>query len=182
MSSKILIYLFINGFPSALFSIQNNIFFFEQKVFNFLFMYQTLIQTFQNDWVESSTQSSLVIQNSCSTDYAVLYHHPKANNLVSTPASKTPIPPWVDRRRIKPASFSDMTKISDAQKKLIALMIRQISLPSTDPWCLTRLQLVKTEGGGAWNRMKRDWMGSTNICVVRLTNFTTRWITTFLLH
>ena len=32
------------------------------------------IQTFQTDWVDSSTQYSLVIQNSCSTDYPVLFH------------------------------------------------------------------------------------------------------------
>ena len=34
-----------------------------------------LIQTFQTDWVESSTQSSLVIYNSCSTYYRVYFHN-----------------------------------------------------------------------------------------------------------
>ena len=74
MSSKLLLSLFINGFPSTLFSIQNNIFFLEHKFFNVLFMYKTLIQTFQTDWVYSSTQYSLVIQNSCSTYYPVFCH------------------------------------------------------------------------------------------------------------
>ena len=66
----------MHGFPSTLFSIQNNIVFLEQTVFNVLFMYKTLIQTFQTDWVESSTQSNLVIQKSCSADYPVFCHSP----------------------------------------------------------------------------------------------------------
>ena len=33
-----------------------------------------LIQIFQTDWVKSSTQSSLVIKNSCSVDYTVSCH------------------------------------------------------------------------------------------------------------
>ena len=37
-------------------------------------MYQTLIQTFQTDWVEYSTKSSLAMQNYCSIDYPVFYH------------------------------------------------------------------------------------------------------------
>ena len=55
-------------------SIHNNIVFLEHTVLNVLFMYQTLIQILQTDWVESSTQSNLVIQNSCSTYYPVFCH------------------------------------------------------------------------------------------------------------
>ena len=43
----------------------------EQTVFN-------VLQTFQTDWVDSSTQSSLVIQNSCSIDYPVFCHLPSS--------------------------------------------------------------------------------------------------------
>ena len=32
-----------------------------------------VLQTFQNYWVESSTQSGLVIQSYCSIDYSILY-------------------------------------------------------------------------------------------------------------
>ena len=49
----ILIYLFIHGFPSTLFFIQNNIVFHENTFFNLLFMYQTLIQIFQIYLVDS---------------------------------------------------------------------------------------------------------------------------------
>ena len=70
--SKLLLYLFIHGFPSTLFSIHNNIVFLEHTVFNVLFMYQTLIQTFKTDCVESSTQYNLVMHNYCSTEYPVL--------------------------------------------------------------------------------------------------------------
>ena len=73
MRSKLSLSLFINGFTSTLFYIQNNIIFLEQKVLNVLFMYQNFIQTFQTDLVYSSTQSCLVINNSCSADYPVFY-------------------------------------------------------------------------------------------------------------
>ena len=82
MSSKLLLSLFIHGFPSTLFSIQNNIIFLEQTVFSFLFVYQNLIQIFQTDCVDSSTQSNLVIQNSCSTYYPLLCH-PSCTSVLS---------------------------------------------------------------------------------------------------
>ena len=64
--SVISYFLCLHGFLSTLFSIQNNIvFLIEQKIFNDL-------QTFQTNWVESSTQSSIIIQNSCSIYYPVL--------------------------------------------------------------------------------------------------------------
>ena len=49
MIHKLLISLFIHGFPSTLFPIQNKIVFLEQNVINFNLVYQTLIQTFQTD-------------------------------------------------------------------------------------------------------------------------------------
>ena len=65
MSSKLLLFIFIHGFPSTLFSIQNNIVFLqEQTAFN-------VLQTFITDWDNYSTKSSLVIQNSYSVEYPV---------------------------------------------------------------------------------------------------------------
>ena len=58
MSSRLLISLFINGFFQHCFTVFN------------------VIQTFQTDLVESSTQSSLVIHNSCSIEYPVFYQVP----------------------------------------------------------------------------------------------------------
>ena len=42
--------------------------------FSMFFHVSNLIQTFQTDWVDSSTQSSLVIYNSFSTDYPLSCH------------------------------------------------------------------------------------------------------------
>ena len=67
MSSRLLLSPFIHGFISTLFSFRTTLFFLEQTVLN-------VLQTFQTGWVESSTQSSPVIQNSCSIDYPVLCH------------------------------------------------------------------------------------------------------------
>ena len=94
MDSKLLLYLFIHGFSSTLFSVQNNIVFLQQTVFKVFFMYQNVIQTFQTYWVDSSNQSNLSIQNSCSTDYPLFFHFvnieylfdpfPKLHNCVLT--------------------------------------------------------------------------------------------------
>ena len=51
-------------------------------------MYQNLIKIFQTDWVKSSTQSNLVIQKSCSTDYHVLFH-PSFESVMSQLSSLT---------------------------------------------------------------------------------------------
>ena len=51
-------------------------------------MYPTLIQTFQTDWVGFSTQYSIVIQNSFSTDYHVFYH-PSCTSVLSQLSSIT---------------------------------------------------------------------------------------------
>ena len=67
MSSLILLYLFIHGFISTMFSIKNNIVFILIEGFH-------VLRTFQTDRIESSTQSSPVIHNYCSIDYPVLYH------------------------------------------------------------------------------------------------------------
>ena len=47
---------------------EQNCFLLEQTVSN-------VLQTFQTDCVESSTQSSLVIQKYCSIEYPVFYHN-----------------------------------------------------------------------------------------------------------
>ena len=58
-------FIYLHGFISTIFSIKNNIvFLLEQTVFN-------VPQTFQADWVDSSTQSTIVIHNSCSIEYPV---------------------------------------------------------------------------------------------------------------
>ena len=76
MSSKLLIYLFIHGFLSTLFSFQNNIvLLLEQTVFN-------VLQSFQTDLVESSAQFSIVIQNYCFIDYHV-FCHPSCTSVLS---------------------------------------------------------------------------------------------------
>ena len=46
---------------------EQHCFLLEETVFN-------VLQIFQTDWVEHSTKSSLVIQNSCSIDYPILCH------------------------------------------------------------------------------------------------------------
>ena len=74
MSSNLLLSLFIHYFPSTRFSIQKNILFLEQTGFNVIFVYQTLIQTFQTDWVDSPTPYNLFIQNSYYIYYIVLCH------------------------------------------------------------------------------------------------------------
>ena len=51
-------------------------------------MYQTLIQTFQSDWVYSSTQSSLALQNSCCVYYPV-FCHPSCTIVMSQLSSLT---------------------------------------------------------------------------------------------
>ena len=45
-------------------------------------MYQTLIQKFQTDLVEYSTQSTLIIQNSCSIDYPIFCHNDSLSNVI----------------------------------------------------------------------------------------------------
>ena len=65
----LLLYLFIHGFTSKLFSFRITFFLLEQTVFN-------VIQTFKTDLVESSTQSSLIIHNSCSINYPILCQEP----------------------------------------------------------------------------------------------------------
>ena len=47
----------------------------EQTDFNVIFMYQTLIQKFQTDWVDSSIQYNLVMYSPCSTYYPILYQY-----------------------------------------------------------------------------------------------------------
>ena len=47
-----------------------------------LFYVSNSIQTFQTDWVESSTQSSLVVYNSCSTEYPVSYQYQIVNKMI----------------------------------------------------------------------------------------------------
>ena len=66
MSSTLLLYLFI------WFSL-NNVFRLEQHGFPSRTDSFNVLQTFQTYWVESSTKSSQVIQNSCSIEYPVFY-------------------------------------------------------------------------------------------------------------
>ena len=56
------------------FPFRTTLFSLEHTVLNVLFMYQTSIHTFKTDWVESSTQSNLVIHNYFSTEYPVFCH------------------------------------------------------------------------------------------------------------
>ena len=70
MRSRILLSLYIYVFNSTLFHSEQHYFIIEQTVFNFL-------QTFQNDWVDSSTQSSLLIHNYCYIEYPVFCKYPR---------------------------------------------------------------------------------------------------------
>ena len=68
MRSRLLLSLFIHGFPSTLFLFRTTFFLLEQTIFN-------VLQTFQTYWVDSSTQYIPVIKNSCYIDYLVFCHH-----------------------------------------------------------------------------------------------------------
>ena len=56
------------------FSLRSKQFSFRIYSFQCSFCVSNLIQIFQNDWVDSSTQYSLVIHYYCSMDYHVSYH------------------------------------------------------------------------------------------------------------
>ena len=58
-------------FSQHCFTFRTTLLFSRKYSFQCYFYVSNLIQTFQNDWVESWTQSILVIQNSCSIDYPI---------------------------------------------------------------------------------------------------------------
>ena len=60
-------FLYSHGFSRVVFHWDQQSYFLEHTFFN-------LLQTFQTDWIESSTQYSKVKQNSCSVDYHVSCH------------------------------------------------------------------------------------------------------------
>ena len=64
MSSRLLLSLFIHGFPSTLFSFRTTFFSFWNRKFHAL-------QTFQTEWDYYYNKSSLDIHNSCSIKYPV---------------------------------------------------------------------------------------------------------------
>ena len=68
MSSKILLYIFTWFSFNSVSHLEQHYYFIKQTVFNAL-------QIFQTDWVDYSTQSSLVIQNSCSIDYPEFFQY-----------------------------------------------------------------------------------------------------------
>ena len=59
--------------------------------FLMLFRVSNTIQIFQNDWVESTTQSNLFIYNSCSADYPLFSQIRIPSKLLSILASSTPV-------------------------------------------------------------------------------------------
>ena len=59
--------IYLNGFLLTLFSSRT-------VQFSMFFHISKLIQTFQTDWLEYSTQSSQIIYNYCSTDYPLSCH------------------------------------------------------------------------------------------------------------
>ena len=81
MSSRLLLYLFIHGFTLTFFNS-------EQHCFYFITDSSHVVQTFQTYWVYSSTQSSLVIQNSCYTDDPLLFL-PSCTSVLSQLSSLT---------------------------------------------------------------------------------------------
>ena len=74
MRSKLLLSIFTWFSLSTVFHSEQHCFPSITYSFQCSFHVSNLIQTFQTDWVESSTQSSLVIQNSFSVDYPVSCH------------------------------------------------------------------------------------------------------------
>ena len=62
-------------FSQHCFPFRTTLLFSRTDIFQCSFHVSNLIQTFQNDWVESSTQCSLVIQNSCSIYYPIFCQH-----------------------------------------------------------------------------------------------------------
>ena len=81
MISGILLSLFIHCFLQHCFHSEQHCFLLEQTFFN-------VLQTLKTDWVEYSTQSSIVIQKYCSIDYPVLCH-PSCTRVLSQLSSLT---------------------------------------------------------------------------------------------
>ena len=72
MSSKLLLSIFTWFSLNAVLHSEQHIFPSITDSFQCYFRVSNLIQKFQTDWVESSNQSSLVIQKFCSIDYTIL--------------------------------------------------------------------------------------------------------------
>ena len=81
MSSKILLSLFIWFSLNDIFNLKQHCFPYITDSFQCYFHISNSIQTFQTDWVDSSTKYCLVIHNYCSTDYP-LFCHPSCTSVM----------------------------------------------------------------------------------------------------
>ena len=83
MSSELLLSLFIWFSINNFFHSEKHCFPSRTDNFQCYFHVSNLIQTFQTDLVEYSTQSSLVIQNSCSIEFPVSCQNPSGSGNTS---------------------------------------------------------------------------------------------------